>query len=145
VRGDTHLLLNFGAYDDPPDVFFGETKYFTQVSTRSAAAFGEANVHLGNTLTVFAGARYTHEKVSEIVTGFPVNPGNYNFQVAGGTSLDASISANNLSGRMGMRWAYDPNNMFYATLSRDVAVLRQESNQQVSRSYRFRRRRGNRR
>jgi iron complex outermembrane receptor protein len=75
------------------------------------AAFGEANIHLNDSLTVIAGARETHETVHLDLHGLYI----------GGALMDvnhASDTVNDLSWRLGARWKVDSDNMVYATVSR---------------------------
>jgi iron complex outermembrane receptor protein len=84
--------------------------YENFTSTKNYAVFGEANFHVTSAITLVAGARETHEKVD-----FKLGGSLFGFIPVG---ADESDSVNELSWRLGARWAINPDNMTYATVSR---------------------------
>jgi iron complex outermembrane receptor protein len=81
------------------------------------ALFGDANLHLSDTFTVFGGVRRTEDEIDMEIVGLPRLPG-YN---PGGTPpgvIADDISAGAWSWRIGSRWTPNENHSLYATISR---------------------------
>jgi iron complex outermembrane recepter protein len=97
----------FGA---APGAIVSPVKYSSVTAALNYAAFGEANIHVTDDISLIAGLRETHERVDFHQIG------NYLF----GAPLGAidSDGVNNLSWRFGARWKISSDNMVYATVSR---------------------------
>jgi iron complex outermembrane receptor protein len=96
----------------PPGSFTQPVNYTSVTDTLNYAAFGEANFHVSDSVTLIAGARETHERVDFDLAGV------YLPLVHGPIGAADSDAVNNLSWRLGERWEINKQNMTYATVSR---------------------------
>lgn len=94
----------------PPGAVISSIDYFNTTGDTNYAAFGEANFHVTNDVTLIAGVRESHEQVDFNQTG------HYLFEAPLG-AVDSS-TVTNTSWRGGARWQINPNFMVYATVSR---------------------------
>lgn len=95
--------------------YFGD--YSAPTKTTHYAAFGEANFHLSERVTLIGGARWTHEKKAIVMTSLPAPEGDYQvFAVNEGTP--DSVTVENWSWRTGIQWKPAEPTMLYATASR---------------------------
>ncbi|AKC86333.1 TonB-dependent receptor [Pseudoxanthomonas suwonensis] len=99
-----------------PQVVLGGGRRDQDSGTRSTAAFGEATWAVSDTLKLFAGARYTRDRVTGRMwitpLPFPV--------VSLGTNqpYDGSVEASDVSGRAGLQWQPTDALMVYASYAR---------------------------
>ena len=94
----------------PLDTLLTDINYASETDSTNYAAFGEANFHFTDQLTLVAGMRGTHDHVSFHTSGVTVF--NSAFAASG------EDSAGNLSWRIGPRYEFSPDTMAYATVSR---------------------------
>lgn len=83
--------------------------------TESIAAFGQASVHLGDKLTLLAGGRFTHDKVTLDFNQFN-RPGT--FPLAAPVSFKGKTEEDNFSWRVGAQYKITPVTMAYFTVAR---------------------------
>ncbi|HYM35062.1 MAG TPA: TonB-dependent receptor, partial [Steroidobacteraceae bacterium] len=92
---------------------------FTETSNKSSAAFGQMTYHVTEQLGLIAGLRYTHQSITDhasqniyapIALPTPTSPGNL--------PADGSLDENNVSGRLGVQYKFNPNLSGYATAVR---------------------------
>jgi len=69
-------------------------------ANKSAAAFGQMTYHLTDELGLIAGARYTHQRITDHASANPYNPASL--------PVDGITSENNVSGRVGLQYKFDP-------------------------------------
>jgi iron complex outermembrane recepter protein len=84
--------------------------------SRSVAAFGEANLHLTDRLTVIGGLRYTNDRVSSRYA--PTTDNQYTFVGNVPVPVSAVRRADNLSGKITVQYKPSTDTMFYSTYSR---------------------------
>lgn len=97
--------------------FLFSANYFSVVDTLNYAGFGEANYHLDNGLTIFAGGRWTHEKLDFLLNIRPLPAGVMIRFGPAGRAVDTT-SSNTFSWRGGARWEIGKSNTVYGTVSR---------------------------
>ncbi|MED5546924.1 MAG: TonB-dependent receptor [Pseudomonadota bacterium] len=104
--------------DYPEDTYFSFNGAMSnyEAHMRSYAAFGEANFHFTDRLTLTGGLRLTHDNVFGAY--FPSEDIRYNFE---GTPAPATSGRNkktNLSGKVTLKYEATPDLMFYGTYAR---------------------------
>lgn len=95
------------------------------IDQRTYAAFGQATFHVTDRFSLIAGARYTHDTLSDVSTalsplttptlasyGYAFNPA---FYIA---PVDESVKIDNFSWRLGAQYEWTPNLMTYFTATR---------------------------
>ena len=117
VAQQTGGFLSFlaGVPGLPPAAFNGRQEQYS--STESYAAFGQGAYALTEKLKLIAGLRYTNDRSRNAVVVSDV-PGfvTYPFDPAARTQpYSAQVSADNISGRIGLQYQHDRNLMAYAT------------------------------
>lgn len=93
-----------------------QRNYDNRTETLNYAAFGEADFHVTDHLTLTSGLRWTHENVEVRIVGLPIAPGLVRTGVPLGVTEDER-SADNLSWRAGAQWRFDADRMLYASAS----------------------------
>ena len=117
VAQQTGGFLSFlaGAPGLPAAAFNGRQEQYS--STESYAAFGQGTYTLTERLKLIGGLRYTNDRSRNAVVVSDV-PGfvTYPFDPAARTQpYSARVSADNISGRIGLQYQHDRNLMAYAT------------------------------
>lgn len=107
-------ILKFLGVAPLPAVLYGER--VQENSTESYAAFGQATYALTDTIKLIGGLRYTNDKVDGSLVINPV-PGAYTLGAGGVRPYSGTVSADNVSGRLGVQYQPDRNLMLYATYS----------------------------
>lgn len=108
----------------PPLTAIGRVN-FLDIDQRTYAAFGQATFHVTDQFSLIAGARYTHDKLSDVSTaltplttptlasyGYAFNPA---FYIA---PVDESVTINNFSWKLGAQYEWSPSLMTYFTATR---------------------------
>ena len=97
-----------------PAVLYGER--IQKSATTSYAAYGQATYALTDTLKLIGGLRYTNDDVdgSLVINAIP---GYFSLGVGGLRPYSGSVSADNISGRVGLQYQPSRNMMVYGTYS----------------------------
>jgi iron complex outermembrane recepter protein len=108
----------------PPLTAIGRVNLLN-IDQRAYAAFGQATYHVTDQLSLIAGARYTHDEVSDVTQsltplttptlasyGYAFSPG---FFIA---PVDESVEINNFSWKLGVQYEWTRNLMTYFTATR---------------------------
>jgi iron complex outermembrane receptor protein len=82
----------------------------SDISNKSYAGFGDLTLHATEKLSLIGGLRYTHQKITNNGTG--------NLLAATVVPTFGETSENNLSGRVGWRYKFDPQLTAYGTVTR---------------------------
>lgn len=98
----------------PPAVLYGER--IQSNATTSYAAYGQATYELTDTLKLIGGLRYTNDEIDGSLVINPV-PGYMTLGAGGMVPYSGSVSADNVSGRVGLQYQPSRNFMAYATYS----------------------------
>nr|WP_314435175.1 TonB-dependent receptor [uncultured Brevundimonas sp.] len=99
----------------PTAVLYGERLQTSQ--TESYAAYGQATYALSDTVKLIGGLRYTNDKVDGALVINPVPWAPYVLGAGGLVPYSGSVSADNVSGRVGVQYQPSRNLMAYATYS----------------------------
>lgn len=112
--------------------FLNQTDTFSGIKDKTFALFGDVTAELTDTVKVFGGLRYNHEKVSEkydrqvyfnlasppffdpvtgVITAPPISTLSFGYD-------DAKDTTNNLSGRVGLKWQPNRDTNLYASYNR---------------------------
>jgi iron complex outermembrane receptor protein len=89
-----------------------QRNWTNDTKTFNHAAFGEANTHITDHLTLTTGLRWTHEKVDASIVGLPTSAGLQRLVVPLGTTT-ASKTGSDVSWRAGPQWRFDEDKMLY--------------------------------
>jgi iron complex outermembrane recepter protein len=89
---------------------FAQDGTATETSNKSAAAFGQMTYHLTDELGLIAGARYTHQRITDHASANPYDPASL--------PVDGITSENNVSGRLGLQYKFNPDLTGYVTAVR---------------------------
>jgi iron complex outermembrane recepter protein len=102
---------NVGTFQAGPTfVPFAQDGTTTKTTNRSAAAFGQMTYHLTDSIGLIAGARYTHQRITDHASANPYDPT---------TSVTNGVtSVSNVSGRLGVQYKVNPDLTTYATAVR---------------------------
>jgi iron complex outermembrane recepter protein len=121
LRWTNHLNLLLDAIDLPPPtgLITVGAGFHSIIDTLNYAGFGEANIHVSDTVTLISGTRWTHERKdmfleNEAVPGVSVPILNSRFPGV----TDTAIVAQNWSWRGGVQWKPTADQMLYGTASR---------------------------
>lgn len=88
------------------------------VDTWNYAAFGEANIHITDEVTLIAGARWTHEeKQFDHKVLPPEVSGDFTFGASGLPDTTDEVKVSDWTWRVGARWEPNANSMMYVTVS----------------------------
>jgi len=102
---------NVGTFQlGPTFVPFAQDDTSTQTTTKSAAAYGQMTYHVTDALGLIAGARYTHEKLTDHASANSYDPTTF--------VTDGATSQSNVSGRLGVQYKINPELTSYATAVR---------------------------
>ncbi|WP_070153720.1 TonB-dependent receptor [Sphingobium phenoxybenzoativorans] len=110
-------------------LFYNDTRTQSRLKDKTIAAFADVTYEIVPTVKVFAGIRYTHEKLNfdyakqtyfNPVAGFfdPVTQINSAPPVGTFNVDNATRSDNNISGRVGIQWQPQRNLNYYASFNR---------------------------
>lgn len=110
-KGD-FLKFVTGNPSSPPAVIYGERLQHS--ATESYAAYGQATYALTDTFKLIGGLRYTNDSTSGSLKVNPV-PGYFSYGTLAG--YDGKVTADNVSGRVGLQYEPSRNLMVYGTYS----------------------------
>ena len=102
---------NVGTFQMGPGfVPFAQDSTSTKTTNLSAAAFGQMTYHVTDQVGLIAGARFTHQRITDHASANPYDPT---------TSVtDGATDENNVSGRLGVQYKVNRDLTTYATVVR---------------------------
>jgi iron complex outermembrane recepter protein len=132
---DFHIVFPgfvFGAPVPTLDISLPATNYPTRTTNRAEAAFGQMTYHVTDQLGLIAGARFTHQSVTDFTSqdlnqayGVPevgfFGPG------APNVSYNLATDVNNFSGKLGVDYQFSHNLNSYATVTKGYKGPQAES------------------